>query len=91
MIFVQQRNAVVIAKAAVPSNSSASTAVAGKVETAKKDANISNRVSASFWTTFENALAENNALSTREITNLINTMRKVCSQYLYTTIFIRIL
>eukprot|EP01036_Dinobryon_divergens_P031217 gene31216-40580_t len=75
-IINQQRNAVVIAKTAAPSTT-ASTAIAkDKVDTVKKETNITNRVSVSFWTTFENALAENNALSTREITNLINTMRK---------------
>ena len=85
----QQRNAVMIAKTAAPSTTAASTAIAiDKVDTVKKETNIANRVSVSFWTTFENALAENNVLSTREITNLINTMRKVCSHVKSNIVFI---
>ena len=77
--MLQQRSAVVVAKSAAPAAVTASTAagVGMKLDATTKETNNFSRGNGSFWTTFENVLAENNALTTREITNLINTMKKV--------------
>ena len=70
-----------VSKAIMHSGSAVTAKLVNKVDPVVNDPKKAPK-ELSFWATFENALAQSNSLSTREITNLISTMRKVDIFYL---------